>query len=1026
MAKPKLKLWFGLASVGALVTTMIFAGQRLANDNAGLINDFFGQNTQKIGQIHSDEVEGSAYVDENGSLSNEGWKRMIKDSYEFCEDLVEQGSVLIKNDNNALPLKENERSVTLLGQGSKNIYYRSGAGGAAPNDDLVVTLDQAFEDNGFEINHTVFDAYSTLSRSGQGADLSNPNSTIEHSFSGFYTDAMKNTFAQYGDAAIVTFVRVGTENSDPNKGQLDLKDAEKQLLQMIKEEKSKGTFKKTIVMINSPLAMSMDWIFDPAYDIDAALFMGVPGYYGVGGIVHVLMGKDSPNADAKPVNPSGHAPDTFAASASSSPAMVNALNSSISVYKEGVYVGYKYYETRYEDCILGQGNADGSEGTFKSTGNWNYADEMACPFGYGMSYTTFETVLKEIKYNATTDQYDAKVEVKNTGALDGKYSVQLYVQQPYTQFDKDNGLGKPSISLMAYDKVDVKAGETVTSELSFDKYFLCTYDYVNTYNSIDENNEDGEVKGRYIIEGGDYYFAVGNGAHEALNNVIGVAHPEVASSLYDHNGDAYTANANAVKKLVLAQDTETYAASPYNAEYEVRNQFDDADYNWMVEKNGGTKITYLDRSNWEDTWPTQTTNNPAKSDDSNMANYYKKAADCPSYKDGDYKNGGDMYNVPYIDDDGEEYLITFNDMTKVPLEGTVKDGKFAGKDGAEIWDKFIKQMGLDDLIISVSDNRGILDVAKVLKRGNSVAEGPEGLLAKFQYGDKRWATGFPTGPTYTGTFDHEMQKKYGGFFGEESLFAGVACVNAVGANINRIPYGSRASEYMSEDGICNYYVAANIISSARKKGLIMNIKHCFLNNQETGRQRIHTYCNEQAIREIYLKPFEGALTKGNGLGIMTSYNRIGARYAACHAPLMFNVMRGEWNYKGQIIDDALTGSNNDQYSNGPAMLHCGTDIFCLDGNRGGQLKQWVENNNDGEILKDLQRANKYIMYAMSRSWMGGIRASEEDIAKSSNPVWKKATTGIVISVTAIASCLVAAYVFFEVFAIVVRKKEKGE
>ena len=1027
----KPKLWLGLASTGALITAMVYAGQRLADENAGLVNDALGVSQQKIDKIESDEVEGSAYVEADGSLSTNKWKEMIRDSYKYCEELVEQGSVLFKNENGALPLKENERKVSLLGQGSKNIYYRSGAGGAAPNDDLVVSLDQAFEDNGFEINHTVFDKYSTLGRSGGSAPMSDANSTIEHSFSGFYTDAMKQSFAQYGDAAIVTFVRVGTENTDPkvSNHQLDLNNDEKQLLQMIAEQKAAGVFKKVIVMLNTPLAMSVDWIDNPDYAIDAALFMGVPGYYGSGGIVHVLMGKD---AQGKAINPSGHAPDTFAASAESSPAMVNALESSMAVYKEGVYVGYKYYETRYEDCVLGQGNADGTEGIFKSTGGkWNYADEVGYPFGYGMSYTTFEENLKEVTYDAEKDVINAKVEVKNTGELDGKCSVQLYVQQPYTQFDKTNGLGKSAIAIMAYEKVDVPAGETKEVELSFDRYFLCTYDYVNPYPSIDpEQTED--VKGRYILEGGDYYFAVGNGAHEALNNIIAVKRSDVKSSLVDHHGDPFETNADAVVKLSIQEDLETYAVSHYNKDVEVKNQFDDADYNWMAQKNNKTKITYLDRQNWEDTWPTKASTNPADSSaDGNMSQYYKQDPDGPKYSEGDganEENTDPYYNIPYIDANGDEYLITFNDMTKVPLEGEVEDetSKFYGEDGAEIWDAFIKQMDLDDLCISVSDNRGILDVKKVLKRGNSVAEGPEGLLAKFQYGDKRWATGFPTGPTYTGTFDHEMQKKYGAFYGEEALYCGVAAVNAPGANINRIPYGSRASEYMSEDGVMNYYVASNIVGMARRKGLIMNIKHCFLNNQETGRQRIYTYCNEQAIREIYLKPFEGALTKGHGLGIMTSYNRIGARYAACHEPLMNNVMRQEWGYKGLIIDDALPGGNTDSYSNGPAMLHTGTDLFCLDGKRGSQLKQWVTQNDDGQILMDLQRANKYIMYSISRSWMGGIRVTAEELEESSNPVWKKTTNGLKIGTTVGASLLGGVYVFFEIFEFVVKRKLRGE
>ena len=316
MAKPK--LWLGLAGTGVALLTLVLAAQQIANMNAGLINDALGLSTKKIEKIESDEVEGSAYAEEDGSLSNKGWKKMIQESYKFCEEAVEQGSVLFKNDNDAIPLKANERKVTLFGRGSKNLFMRSGAGGAAPNNNLVVKLDAAFESNGFEINHTVFDAYGTVS------GMTSPNTTVEQAFTSngkdFYTDEMKDSFTDYGDAAIVTFVRIGTENSDPSAGKLDLNNEEKQLLQMIKEYKDNGTFKKIIVMINSPLAMSVDWVNNEEYGIDACVYMGVPGYYGVGGIVHVLMGKD---AEGNVINPSGHAVNTFAASASSSAAYQN-------------------------------------------------------------------------------------------------------------------------------------------------------------------------------------------------------------------------------------------------------------------------------------------------------------------------------------------------------------------------------------------------------------------------------------------------------------------------------------------------------------------------------------------------------------------------------------------------------------------------------------------------------------------------------------------------------------------------------
>ena len=1004
MAKPK--LWMGLSAVGVTFMLLIVAAQQLADLNAGLINDALGLSTQKIGKIDSADIEGSAYKDSDGSLSNDGWKQMIKDSYTFCEEAVEQGSVLmkntVKNGEPVLPLKSTERKVTLFGQGSKNLFMRSGAGGAAPNDNYVVKLDAAFVNNGFEINRTVWNLYSTIG----SRDMTNPNTTVEKDWSSsLYNDSVKATFAEYNDAAIVTLVRIGTEDSDPPRGKLDLNSNESNMLKMIKDS---GAFQKIIVLINSPMPMSVDWANDPQYGIDSVVFMGSPGYYGAGGIVHVLMGQktvvdDEGNETVKVVNASGHAPDTFAASASSSPAYINWGNSSsIAVYKEGVYVGYKYYETRYEDLILGQGNANSNQGIVKSTGSsWNYAEEMGYPFGYGLSYTNFTQKLTSLKYDGKKeDTITAKVEVKNEGTMDGKASVQLYAAAPYTDFDKEAKLGKSAIALMAYEKVDVPAGETKEVEIKFDRYFLCTYDYV--------------VNKTYILEGGDYYFAIGNGAHEALNNVLAVRNN--ATNLYDHNGDAYTGNADCVKKLTFETDPTTYRKSHYSDE-NVTNQFDDADYNYMAQKNNKSTITYLDRSHWDTTYPTTETSNPASNDDGNMQQYYQQDPDGEKYSEGD----GSVYNVEYKLN-GKPYVITFNDMANIPLTGKITRGKFAGKKGEDIWDAFIAQMTLDDLIISVSDNRGILDVKKVGKKGNSVAEGPEGLLSRYQYGDKRWATGFPTGPVYTGTWDHAMQAKFGAFYGEDALFCGVAAVNAPGANINRTPYTSRASEYMSEDGILNYNVAANIIGAARKKGLVMNIKHCFLNNQESGRKGIYTYCNEQAIREIYLKPFEGALTKGCGLGIMTSYNRIGARYAACHEPLMQNVMRGEWAYEGLIIDDAYTGSNTDRYSFGPAMLHCGTDLFCLDGGRGGQLKQWITSNDDGDLLLDLQRANKYVMYAISRSWMGAVNVSDADFAA---PWWKKTLTGLEIGAIVIAAGLVGAYIFFEV-ANVLGKKEKPE
>lgn len=906
-----------------------------SNDTSNTSSSNFSSSTSSS-SYHEEDPKPSGY-----EYNDRGFAKLLVDEYQFCEDIMAQGTVLLKNDNvnerPALPLEAGERNVTLLGRGSKNMLMRSNTVGPNPNEGLVITLDKAFEQNGFNINKTVFNSYSKLSN----ARMTSVSTTVEE-YSETNKDELKQTFSSYGDAAIITLVRIGGLDFDLPKGKLNLNYDEKQLLSLAKEYKDAGTFKKIIVLINSPTPLSMDWVNKAEYGVDACLYIGVPGYYGLGGVAKILNGT---------VNPSGHLSNTFAANASSSPAYQNFGNTRVAVYKEGVYVGYKYYETRYEDLVLGIGNADSTKGVYNSTNQWNYAEEMGFPFGFGLSYTTFEQELIDTKYNSQSDTIEVKIKTKNTGNIAGKASIQLYAQQPYTDFDKENGLGKASIALMAYDKIDVKAGETVTTNLTFDRYFLTTYD-----NAVNKS---------YILEGGKYYFALGNDAHEALNNIISVKSPAV--SLLDHNGNTYSGKSNMVKSIDFVEDLSTYKKSQYNESVNVTNQFDDADYNYHASNNGRDTIQYLDRQDWENTWPTATTDSPSTSDELNMSQYYQKSDDMTAY----YENGnGTNYNRPSN--------ISFADMTDVPLEGVVREGKFKNRDGTEVWDEFVKQMSLDDLATLVTDNRGTTSIKSIGKAGTFNGDGTEGLLARYRYGDRRWVTSYPTGPSYTNTWNHNIQTRLGSFYGEDCIFSGAASSNALGVNINRTPYDARTSEYMSEDGIMNYNVSANIIGAARDKGVIITARHCLLNNQETGRIKLETYCNEQAIREIYLKPFEGALTKGKGLGVMTSINRIGSRYAACHDSLMNNVLRKEWNYQGYITNDCFTGSNNDLYSNGPAMLHCGTDLFYLDGRRGSQLKQWVTTNNDGQILKDMQRASKYILFALSKTWIN------QDIFKESS------------------------------------------
>lgn len=960
------KLWLGLSGVMTFLFTLLLSATILANTYAGYINSVLGITTGGL------TLQGSAYGDEQGKLSEEGYQRLVEDSYAYCIQEEEEGAVLLKN-NGALPLASTERNVTLFGNNSAHTIYRSGAGGPTPNDSLVINMDKAFKDAGFNINQTLYDAYAA---SGTSVGLANAGEVP----ASFYTSAITNTFSRFKDAAIVTFARYGTENTDPTKGVMKLDENEKALLELI----NNSGYEKIIVLLNGPLPMELGWLDE--YHVDACLWFGNPGYYGLPGVVNILSGK---------ANPSGHTVETFAANSMGSPAMQNFGDYSYTfdgnpvdrtygtkyvVYKEGIYVGYKYYETRYEDTILNSGNAKSAKGAIEGATAWKYEDEVCFPFGWGLSYSEFTYTLDSVNYDARQDTFTARVTVKNTNNLAGKASVQLYAQSPFTDYDKQNGVEKAAIQLLGYEKVDVPANGTAQASITVDRYLLASYD-------------SKTAKG-YIFDPGTYYFAVGNGAHEALNNVLA---EKGATGLVDHEGKSVTGDKACVKKWDSTNktlDTTTYKNSPYDESVTVTNKFDDADLNYWADND--QKIVYLTRTDWDTTFPTEVKNLHANERivEGLRMDKYKKAADAPSFKDGE----GTVYDV-MLDEP-----IDFIDMKDVPYD----DPK---------WDTFISQLSLADLTISIGDARGIAGVSTVNKPANAIAEGPEGLLAKFTFGDKRAATGFATLPTVTASWDHKIQSKFGDLFAEEALFCGVAMVNAPGCNIIRTPYSSRASEYMSEDAMLSYYSVSNIVYAMRQKGLICNVKHCFLNEQETNRQGVSTFANEQAIREIFLRPFEGALTRGHSLGIMTSYNRIGLQYAATHSVLMNDVLRGEWAYEGSIIDDALTQSQ--YYCSTADMLDAGTDIFCLDAQRSAQVRTLITSTDDGHLLKQLQEANKRIFFALLHSSMGG--SISDDFQYEDTITWWQ---GLLIGVDVTLGVLAAGSI--AMFAVKTYRKKKED
>jgi len=975
----KSQRWLGLAGAAVMIASLVLTATAVAFQQEGEINHALGIGGPNISS-------GGTEFTEDGALTDAGYAKYVTAAYEFCEREEEEGSVLLYNKDNALPLADSERNVTAFGRGSIDPVFRSTAGGSSTNKEYQQTPVDALKGAGFNVNQTVLDAYA----SAPAPEARSVSSVGEYD-PALFTGSVKDSFGSYGDVAFVTLSRFATEgndlamSNDKGKRMLELDDNEKAIFQMIKDS---GKFSKVVVLLNSVFAIELDWLED--YNVDAVLWVGNPGFYGMPGAIRVVTGE---------VNPSGHTQATFAANSLSAPSAENfglhafnygdkaprsAGNSFVS-YNEGIYVGYKYYETRYEDTVLGQGNAGSAVGAKASASGWNYAEEVCFPFGFGLSYTTFEYTLDSLDYDAGADRFTATVTVKNTGSVDGKASVQLYVQSPYTDYDKANNVEKSAIQLLNFDKVDVAAGASQTVKLEIDGYFLASY--------------DAHGAKSFILDAGDYYFAVGNGAHEALNNVLALkCGSEVSGRLVDHEGNPVSGNAAAAAKWTAPNtsvDTEKYRQSRYNAGVAVTNTFDDADINYWADDS--EKITYLSRNAWDSTYPVTVdtlTVNDKLYDGLNMQ-FYQKSASAKSVSD--FQLGVEL-----------EEKINFIDMKDVAFD----DPK---------WDTFLSQLTLSELLINMGDSKGIKAVKAVNKPGCTIVDGPEGMNGQFKYGDRRNCTGWATLSIVAASWDHELQTRFGQMYGEDALYASIPIAYAPGADTLRSPYSGRTSEYFSEDGMLSFYAAKNVSYGMRTKGLIGTVKHFFLNEQEAGRQGIATFANEQSIREIYIRAFEGALADGEALGVMTAYNRIGVMYAAASTGIQ-HILRDEWNYGGYIIDDALSAS---EYSSAPEMLMAGNNIFCLDTARPTQIEELINSTDDGDLIQKVLDSNRYLYYIMLKSSMGNASA-EELVVTDETPWWQTALIAVDVVFCVLAGAAIVMYALHTYTDVFTGKKKSAE
>lgn len=931
-------LLYVIAVVLAVATVV---GNVYALKYSDLISVHFGENTSKVVSTGKKPA-----VQFNAKYTSEAQRETALEH--FGTQISQEGITLLKNEHNTLPLNKGAK-ISVLGQDSVDPVY--GGGGAGSVDTKkAISLTKSLKDAGFDLNQKLTDFYTN----GAGKPYRKTNLdaygkgklSVNEVPASAYTDDVKNSFTQYNDAALVVIGRSGGESSDLSMKKLDtgstylsLDKNEKDMLAM-----AQANFKKIVVLLNTQNPMELGPLDDYS-NIDSVVWIGSLGQTGAPAVGQVLNGT---------VNPSGHLPDTYAYDSQGAPSVANSGSTSIAnskdpfgraymVYAEGVYVGYRYYETRYEDKVLGTANV----------GDYDYAKQVEYPFGYGLSYTTFKQGNPTMREDGKNLQFS--VPVTNTGKRAGKDTVQIYMQSPYTSYDKSNGIEKPSVQLVGYAKTNtLKPGASQSVNVSVPKESMKSY--------------DAKGKGTYILDAGDYYFASGSNAHAALNNILAAKGKTQAAGM-DANGEA----AKAVKKTVGATDSRTYSTSQSTGS-KITNQFADAD----IQKYE-PQFKYLSRSDWTGTWPKTFSNGSWTAPES-----FTKALAIDTKQ-------SDPASKPQVGVQSSKY-------------GKLNVAMLAhAKASDPAWNALISQMSAKELDELVRIGGYATKPVKSIGLPATVdKDGPAGISSTLVGGKN--GMGYPTEVVVGATWNPQIAREYGEMIGEDSLALGVTVWYAPGCGIHRSPYGGRAFEYFSEDPYLSGEMTAGVVAGAASKGVVSTVKHFALNDQETNRMGGAMFANEQAIREVYLKPFEIAVRQGGATGVMVSMNRIGARWTGGDKGLMTNTLRDEWGFNGLAVTDQASYSVF-AYEDMREGLEAGTDLWL---NTDAKLWKVPDDQVNDGLTANRQRAAKHIVYAFSRSnAMNGISVDSKVVAVT--PLWRWAlyVFDVLIALLAIGLCFIA-------------------
>jgi len=912
-----------MAAIGEAIDFKLSAGEL-----GGLMDTLFGSQRP----IYSDEVT-SVYPSQKATNKAEAFAN----AQEVNLKLAEEGFVLLKNENAALPMNKGAR-ISVFSKNSVNLSYGgSGSGGFDTSNNK--NLYESLNDAGFVTNPTLKRFYESSQsgpvRTANSSDLDNGDNqkiATAETPQNKYTDAVKKSYADYSDAALVVITRIGGEGFDlpryqgdsegavsPDSHYLELDQNEIDLLTAVTD----GTFKRVVVVFNTPSSFEATFLKDSAYaafadKIDAAVWIGFTGSNGITALGEILNGD---------VNPSGRLVDTWAADFTKNPSFVNfgtgclpdttdkydgGMYYSVD-YEEGIYVGYRYYETR--------GETDGED--------W-YNANVVYPFGYGLSYTTFDWTVgdvsaSEIELGTTIT---VPVTVKNTGSVAGKDVVQLYASAPYTL----GGIEKAHKVLVGFAKTKLlQPGESETVTVSFDPYSAASYDY----RDANSNGFSG-----YELEAGEYTLYVSRNAHESEKAIA----------------------------LNLAADVQI--GTDPTTDSEVVNRYTDSedflDSDWQLD-------AMLSRADWEGTWPTpQTAQQHAGTD-----RLYEEIR-------------SEEHNNP-TDFDSEEYPW-FGEKTTLTLRDLLPSAEAEGYEPVvsyddERWEELM--MGCDEEEMIALINNGAYHTLAMESVGLPATihgDGPSGFTCFMSKEQVNGTCQYVSEPVMASTWNINLMNELGEAIGEEGTIGDKATgqpyssIYAPGVNIHRSPFGGRCSEYFSEDPFISGMMGAAEVQGIQSRGVLPTVKHFVANEQETHRSigGDLSWLSEQALREIYLKPFEYTVKLGETRGIMTSFNRIGTRWTGGDYRLLTEILRNEWGFNGLVICDFNTIP---QYMIPRMMFYAGGSLDLAT----QQSAMWTDcDSSDAGDAIVLMRAVKDVMYALVNS-----NAMNAEVIGYNPPIWQE-------------------------------------